>query len=258
VKKAKYELHYWPSIQGRGEFVRLALEAAGAEYADVARLPPSKGGGAAKLVALLGSAANAVAPFAPPVLRVGRLALAQTANILLYLGPRLNLVPDDEASRFTAHQHQLTIMDAVVEAHDTHHPISAGLYYEDQREPALARTRGFVDERIPKFLRYFERVVTDNSGKSKTPYSVGRSRSYVDLSLFQLVSGLKYAFPKAMKHYRRAIPKLEALSERVREEDRVAAYLESERRVPFNEDGIFRRYPELDLAPGRKTSRRKS
>ena len=252
ASKPRYELHYWPSIQGRGEFVRLALEAAGKSYVDVARLSAQEGGGEGNLVRFLRRSDHDWPPFAPPILKSGDWVIAQTANILLWLGPRIGLVPKDERSRIAAHQHQLTIMDAVVEAHDTHHPISGGLYYEDQKKPAAARARAFVDERIPKFLSYFERVVDENSGKRRSANAVGPSRSYVDLSLFQLISGLKYAFPKAMKAYSRSIPKLERLSKTVADDDRVAAYLASERRVAFNEDGIFRRYPELDFTPRKK------
>ncbi len=253
TKKAPtYELHYWPSIQGRGEFVRLALEAAGAAYVDVARLASGDGGGEKNLVRFLKDDAHTVPPFAPPILKAGDLVIAQTANILLFLGPRLGLVPDDEASRLAANQHQLTIMDAVHEAHDVHHPISAGLYYEDQREPALAAARAFIDERVPKFLGYFERVVATNMSDApeNAPLrAVGSSLSYVDLSLFQLVSGLEYAFPKAVRRQHRRMPKLLELTRQVASEPGVARYLASERRVPFNEDGIFRKYPELDLEP---------
>lgn len=254
-KAPTYELHYWPSIQGRGEFVRLALEAAGAEYVDVARLASADGGGEKNLVRFLRDDARAVPPFAPPILKVGDLVIAQTANILSFLGPRLGLVPDDEAGRLAANQHQLTIMDAVHEAHDVHHPISGALYYEDQREPALARARAFIDDRIPKFLDYFERVVAKNMNDAPgeaSPRAVGSRLSYVDLSLFQLVSGLEYAFPKAVRREHRKMPKLLELTRQVAREPGIARYLASERRVPFNEDGIFRKYPELDLEPTKR------
>ena len=92
----RYELYYWPSIQGRGEFVRLALEDAGAEYVDVARLPKRGGRGIPALMRFLESRSVEHPPFAPPFLKAGRLVIAQTANILLFLGPRLGLVPKNE------------------------------------------------------------------------------------------------------------------------------------------------------------------
>jgi len=233
----RYQLYYWPSIQGRGEFIRLALEAGGAGYLDVARAP----GGVAKMLALMEDKSAARPPFAPPFLRSGRLVIAQTANILQYLGPRLGLAPADEAARIWAHQLQLTIADFVLEAHDTHHPIGAGLYYEDQKPESKRRAKEFRTGRMPKFLGYFEGVLAKNRGRA-----VGRSLTYVDLSLFQVVAGLRYAFPRAMRSLEPAHPRLVALHERVAALPRIAAYLASERRIPFNEQGIFRRYPELD------------
>ena len=237
--KARYELFYWPSIQGRGEFVRLALEDAGAAYVDVARAP----GGVAKMMQLMnGGARGLMEPFAPPFLRDGKLLIAQTANVLLYLGPRVGLAPKDEGARLAAHQIQLTISDCVAEAHESHHPISVGLYYEDQKTEAKMNARAFVRERIPKFLGYFERVLVANGGK----FMIGRRHSYADLSTFQLVEGLSYAFPRAMKKMEKKIPRLFALRDRVMARPRMKAYLASERRLAFNEDGIFRHYPELD------------
>lgn len=238
----RYELYYWPSIQGRGEFIRLALEAGGADYVDVARRP----GGMQEMFALMEASSPARPPFAPPFLKCGRLVVAQTANILQCLGPRLGLVPADEAARLWAHQLQLTIADLVLEAHDTHHPIGAGLYYEDQKAESKRRAREFRAERMPKFLGYFEGVLAKNRGRA-----VGRSLTYADLSLFQVVAGLRYAFPRAMQSLEPAHPRLVALHERVAALPRIAAYLASDRRIPFNEQGIFRRYPELD-SPGRK------
>jgi glutathione S-transferase len=223
----KYELFYWPEIQGRGEFVRLGLEAAGADYADVAREP----GGMSRLFALL----EAQRAFACPILRAGKLFIAQTANILYQLGPELGLAPRAEASRLALNQAQLTIADWVVEVHDTHHPIASSLYYEDQKPAAKQRAAIFRRERLPKFMSYFEAGVKER-GKL----------SYVDLSLFQMLEGLHYAFPRAMKRIAPKYPRLAALRERVAKQRRVRAYLESERRIPFNQQGIFRRYPELD------------
>jgi glutathione S-transferase len=237
-----YELWYWPGIQGRGEFVRLALEDAGAPYVDAARTP---GGMAAMMRMLRGEGLKGTYPFAPPFLKDGTLVIAQTANILAYLGPRLNLVPRDEARRAAALQIQLTIADLVAEAHDAHHPIASSQYYEDQKAIAKKRSAVFVRERIPKFLGWLERLLERNAAH----HLLGRSASYVDLSAFQIVGGLQYAFPRAMARMRRRIPRLLALRDRVAKRKKLAAYLASDRRLPFNEEGIFRHYPELDVPP---------
>jgi glutathione S-transferase len=235
----RYELYYWPSIQGRGEFVRLALEEAGADYVDVARRGKT---GMAAMMKLLESKSLARPPYAPPFLKAGKDIIAQTALILLYLGPRLGLAPRDEAGRLWVHQLQLTITDLVVHIHDTHHPVSGWLYYEEQKPAAKRRTQDFWRYRAPKFLGYFERVLQRNGGK----YMVGRGLSYVDLSLFQIVEGLRYAFPKRMKRLERKVPLLIALHGRVSQRPRVKAYLSSERRIPFSQWGIYRYFKELD------------
>jgi glutathione S-transferase len=242
-----YELYYWPSIQGRGEFVRLALEEAGAAYVDVAREP--KKGGVGAMMKLLDSPRVAQLPFAPPFLRDGKLVIGQTANILLFLGARHGLAPRTEAGRLWTNQLQLTITDVVQEVHDTHHPIASSLYYEDQRKEARRRAADFVASRAPKYLSYFESVLERNSGGR---YLVGARLTYADLSLFQLVEGLRYAFPRAMARLQRRLPLTVALHDRVAARPRIAAYLSSPRRIPFNEEGIFRHYPELDVAGIRK------
>lgn len=235
-----YELYYWPTIQGRGEFVRLALEAAGADYVDVARHP----GGVSAMQRLMGEAGAAHPPFAPPFLKDGDVLIAQTANILLFLGRRHGLAPREEIGRLWAHQLQLTIADVVDEAHDTHHPIASSLYYEDQKAEAARRAADFISNRIPKYLGYFEQVL------ERSPYGeghlVGRRLSYCDLSLFQLVAGLRYAFPAAMAQLEPRFPRVVALHDQVAARPRIAAYLKSARRIAFNEQGIFRHYPELD------------
>jgi glutathione S-transferase len=240
-----YKLYYWPTIQGRGEFVRLALEEAGARYVDVARLTKKEGGGVEALLAVLNEHVSPVRPFAPPFLQIGRLFVAQTANILHVVAPKLGLVPKDEASRIAAHQLQLTIADLVAEVHETHHPIATGLYYEDQKPEARERSKHFIAERIPKYLGYFESVLVANK-RSKGRHAIGRSLTYVDLSLFQIMVGLAYAFPRAIGRVEKKVPRLVALRDAVVVRPRIAAYLASERRVPWSEEGIFRRYPELD------------
>jgi glutathione S-transferase len=239
-----YELYYWPGIQGRGEFVRLALEEAGADYVDVARLPEAQGGGIRGLMKAMNDPAQAWPPFAPPFLKDGEVVVSHVANILAYLAPRLGLAPAGEAAGLFAAGLQLTIADVVAEAHDTHHPLAGSLYYEDQKEAALRRAAEFIDNRIPKFLGYFERVL--NRNPSGSGHSVGAALTTVDLSLFQVVEGLKYAFPRAMAPFESRCPALAALRDTVAAQPNVAAYLASDRRVPFNESGIFRHYPELD------------
>ncbi len=232
----RYELYYWPGIQGRGEYVRLALEEAGADYADVAR---ERGMGA---MMKMTEARGGTPPFAPPFLKAGKLVIGQTANILLYLGSRHGLAPKAEAGRLWVHQLQLTIADLVLEIHDTHHPLGPSLYYEDQKAPAKKRTEEFWKERVPKYLGYFETLLDANGGTHVT----GRRLTYVDLSLFQIVAGLRYAFPNRMKRFEREIPGLVDLRDRVAARTNIKAYLSRDRRIAFNEDGIFRHYKELD------------
>ena len=236
----RYELYYWPSIQGRGEFVRLALEEAGADYVDMARRPGRRGVPA--MIKILEDQRLPRPPYAPPFLKAGNTIIAQTALILHYLGPRLGLAPRDETGRLWAHQLQLTITDLVVRIHDTHHPVSGWLYYEEQKPSAKRRTADFWRYRMPKFFGYFERVLKNNGGK----FMVGRRLSYVDLSMFQIVEGLRYAFPKRMKRFEKRVPLLVALHDRVAARPRIKAYLASKRRIPFSQWGIYRYFKELD------------
>jgi len=233
----RYQLYYWPGIQGRGEYVRLALEDAGAAYSDVAR----SGNGMGAMMKMM--EAKGTPPFAPPFLKAGKLVIGQTANILLYLGARHGLAPKAEPGKLWLHQLQLTITDFVSEIHDTHHPLGPSLYYEDQRAPAKKRTEEFWKARVPKYLGYFERLLKANGGA----YVTGRRLTYVDLSLFQIVEGLRYAFPKRMKAFEREIPGLIGLHDRVSARPNIRAYLASDRRIAFNEDGIFRHYKALDI-----------
>ena len=232
----RYQLYYWPSIQGRGEFVRLALEEAAADYVDVARGPR----GTAAMMRLMAGKGTATPSFAPPFVVAGRQVVGQTANILLFLGARLGLAPKSEAGRLWVHQIQLTIADFVDEVHDTHHPLGPMRYYEEQLAPARLRSAEFREQRAPKYLGYFEDLLASGA------YVAGRQLSYADLSLFQIVEGLRYAFPKAMGRLERKLPRLVALHDKVAARPNIRAYLASDRRIAFNEDGIFRHYKELD------------
>ncbi|HYS14488.1 MAG TPA: glutathione S-transferase family protein [Burkholderiaceae bacterium] len=239
-----YVLYYWPGIQGRGEYVRLALEEAGAKYVDIALVPEEDGGGVPALERYLEGADVTRPPFAVPFLKAGRLLLGQTPNILLYLGGRLGLAPRDEAGKLWTHQLQLTIADLIVEAHDTHHPIGSGLYYHEQKREAKRRARDFLAHRLPKFYGYFERVLERKLGRG--PWLVGTRLTYADLSLAQVVAGLRYAFPKASRSELRSRPHLRALHDAVFDRPRIKRYVASSRRLAFNDDDLFRKYRELD------------
>jgi glutathione S-transferase len=244
----RYALYYWPTIQGRGEFVRLALEEANASYRDVAR-ESGKGGGVAALMHFLHGRGMVHPPFAPPFLHAGRLVVAQTANILQFLGTRHDLAPRTEGGRLWTHQLQLTIADLVAEVHDTHHPVAISQYYEDQKKEARRKAADFLKNRVPKYLGYFEQLLRRNA---RGNYLSGARLSYADLSLFQIVAGLSYAFPNAMARSARNYRRLFALHAQIQERPRIAAYLASARRIAFNDDGIFRHYPELDMSKRRK------
>jgi glutathione S-transferase len=234
----RYELFYWPTIQGRGEYVRLALEEAGADYVDVARTAR----GVSAMMRMM-EEKRGTPPFAPPFLKAGKLVIGQTANILLYLGSRHALSPKAEPGKLWVHQLQLTVADFLLEIHDTHHPLGPSLYYEDQRSEAKKRTREFWKARVPKYLGYFERLLDKSGGR----WLAGRKLTYIDLSLFQIVEGLRYAFPDRMKAFERRIPRLIDLHDRVAQRPNIKTYLASDRRIPFNEDGLFRHYGELDI-----------
>ncbi len=239
-----YTLYYWPGIQGRGEFVRLALEEGGAKYIDTALQPENRGGGVAAMSKYLEGTRVPRPPFAPPFLKAGKLLIGQTANILLFLGGPLKLAPRDEGGKLWVHQLQLTVADLVVEAHDAHHPIAASLYYKDQKREAKRRAQDFRDKRIPKFFAYFDKVLARN--RAAGPWLVGPRLTYADLSLAQTIAGLRYAFPKTSAKALRKHPRLSKLHDAVFDRPRIKRYADSGRRLAFNDDGLFRNYPELD------------
>ena len=238
-----YELYYWPGIQGRGEFVRLALEEGGAEYIDVALVPEESGGGVPAMMRFLEGPDVARPPFAPPFLKAGRRVIGQTPNILLFLGPRLGLAPRDAAGKLWVHQLQLTLADFIVEIHDTHHPLGGGLYYEEQKPEAKRRSKEFLANRLPKYLGYFEHVIVRNPDGKR--WLSGSALTYADLSLAQVVAGLRYAFPQSSADALRACPRVAALHDAVFARPRIKRYAASGRRLAFNNDDLFRRYPEL-------------
>lgn len=238
-----YELHYWPGVQGRGEFVRLALEQAGARYVDVGREPEDQGGGIPALLERMADDRLDRPTFAAPYLKDGELMIGQTANILLHLGPKLDLTLADEPGRLWVNQMQLTVADLADEAHGVHHPLDSALYYEDQKEAAARKAEGFRKARIPKYLGWFERIL---GRQAKGAWLTGGKLTYADLSLFEAVEALLYAFPKAMARIAPDAPRVLALSERVKALPNVAAYLASPRRMPFGRHDLFRHYPELD------------
>ena len=232
----QYELYYHAANPGRGEFIRLPLEEAGADYVDVAREP----GGADKMARFMQDTSVAHLQFAPPFLKHGDLVIGQTANILLYLGTRLALAPADEGERLWTHQLQLTIADLVQAIQHTHHPVAHGLYYDDQKAEALTYTGHFFADRVPKFFGYFERVLGSRQ------FMVGTSLSYVDLSLYWLLEGLRFSFPARMQRLEGAYPGIVALHDRVAARPKIVAYRKSPRFMAFNDRGVFRHYPELD------------
>ena len=234
----RYQLYYWPTIQGRGEYVRLALEEAGADYTDVAR----SGNGMAAMMKMM-EAGKGTPPFAPPFLKAGNLVIGQTANILLYLGSRHGLAPKAEAGKLWVHQLQLTITDFVLEVHDTHHPLGPSLYYEDQKAPAKKRTEEFWKDRVPKYLGYFEDLCARQWRGlcHRPPADLCRPVAVPDRG------GAALRFSQAHEGVRAEIPGLVALHDRVAARPNIKAYLASDRRIAFNEDGIFRRYKALDL-----------
>jgi glutathione S-transferase len=236
-----YELFYWAEIQGRGEFVRLVLEDLAQPYVDVAREATD----GSELLGELLSTELAPYAFAVPVLREGDLVIPQTVAITRFLGERHGLAPADERGRLATHAVALTIADLVTEVHDTHHPLSVEDVYEDQKEAAATRARVFRDKRLRKFLRHLEGMLGHDTS-SDGRYLVGNTCTYADLAAFQVVEGLLFAFPRAMQRLRIEIPKLLALRDRIAARPNIAAYLASPRRLPFNQMGIFRRYPELD------------
>lgn len=231
-----YDLWYWPGIQGRGEFVRLPLEAAGIAYRDRARHE-----GTEALMKDM-AARGPRGPFAPPYLAIDGMAIAQVADILLFLGDRHGLAPSAISDRYWVHQLQLTIADLVAEVHNVHHPVAAGAYYDEQKAEAARAATQFRDARLPKFLAHFEAAAQAGHGD----WLIDHRWTYVDTSLFQLVEGLRHMFPRRMRTIEADYPGVVAIRDQVAALPGIAAYLKSDRRIAFNTDGIFRHYPELD------------
>jgi len=229
-----YQLWYWPDIPGRGEFVRLALEAAEIDYEDMAREH-----GAEALLEDIASR-EGIRPFAPPYLVDGDLCIGQTAHILGFLADRHDFGGGNLETDLPLIQLQLDISDMVAEIHAVHHPVSSALYYQEQMDPAYEAAQHFREHRLPKFLAHFEQALEENGG----PFMLGDRWTHVDTSLFQLMEGLDYMFPNRMAAL--DYPRLELVRSAVMEIDGVEAYLSSDRRLEFNENGIFRYYPELD------------
>ncbi|KAJ2989690.1 hypothetical protein NUW58_g3345 [Xylaria curta] len=255
AKDVSYELIYWPGIPGRGEFIRLALEEGGADYTDTAHTEKGMERTLAQIDDKNVGDDHNPPPLAPPILRHGDLVISQTPNILLYLGPRLGLVPTAEGEDgdpdavYRINALALTALDGLSnEVHDCHHPIASGLYYEDQKEESLRRSRDFVTNRLPKFLGYFERVL-EGKASGDGPWLYGGQLTYADLVLFQAIDGVTFAFPKAVSaaqtsgKYMRVFQLYDTVAER----PRVKTYLASKRRQKYSQ-GIYRYYPELDLA----------
>jgi glutathione S-transferase len=231
-----YKLWYWPSLQGRGEFVRLALEGAEIAYEDCARKVGEEG-----LLADLNDRTGRT-PFAPPYLELDGLVIAQVANILMYLGERHGLAPSNMADRLWLNQLQLTIADLVAEVHNVHHPVAMMDYYDDQKPEAARAAKQFREARMPKYLGHFEDAAQANTGD----WLIDHKWTYADTSLFQVIEGLRYMFPQRMKTLEPDYPNLVRIHDQVAALPGIKAYLKSDRRVAFNTDGIFRAYPELD------------
>lgn len=240
-----YKFYYWPMIQGRGEVVRLALEEAGVDYIDVARNNSTKKDDKNHMLNILQDPNLESPPFAPPFLVDGDIIIAQSAAILQYLAPKIGLIGNDQYEKMFAHQLQLTVSDLLTEVHDTHHPIASTLYYEDQTNEAKRRSANFIKVRMPKYLNYFEQILANN--QSKSGWLIGNNLSYPDLSIFQIIEGLRYSFPKAFAKIENNYTKIIALAKAVSVRPNISAYLRSKRRIEFNTMGVFRHYPELDI-----------
>ena len=241
-----YRLVYWPTIPGRGEFVRVILEDVGAAYIDVARLPEAEGGGSRAVVGFLADPPPGLRPLACPVLVADDLVLAQSVAIAMLLGERHHRLPGDGAGRYGVQQVLLTMTDLVAEVHSVHHPISTSLRYEDQREAAIVGARPFHAQRLPKYLDWLERLLADNGDE----VLVGAGTTVADLWVLPLLDGLDYAFPRSMAALAPRVARLRGLRDRVASRPPLVTYLASARHRPHNLSGIFRHYPELDRQSG--------
>lgn len=255
-----YTLLYHPGIPGRGEYIRLALEASNTPYTDLA--VEKKDGYAEVQQACMNKGLESEAGnppiFAPPALRIvggrddgGTLVISQTPNILDYLGGRVGMAGDagKEDEKYFVAEVALTALDLSNEVHDSHHPVAVALYYEDQKEESLRRAKDLRENRIPKFFSYFARTLKHNAEKSgQGRYLVSDRLTYADTTVWQVLDGLYFAFPKEMAARKEEEEFRELLGpfyDGVKEEKGIKEYLASGRRMEYSM-GLFRRYPELD------------
>ncbi|KAK4058824.1 hypothetical protein OIO90_000270 [Microbotryomycetes sp. JL221] len=252
--KPDFEVVYHAGIPGRAEFVRLMFEATGVTYRDA----PQEDGQDCIIPYVTGNFADHdknPLPFAVPVLRHNDVVISQVPNIVLYLSSRLPPIDLDGESTNTAQtpaplhdlstfhwlEQLMTILDMNNEVHETHHPIDIRLYYEDQKAEAQKRAQAFREARIPKFLGNFE-----NNIKKHTSGFLNEKVSPADLALFHMVEGILFAFPERINQVKSEFPHVFKLRDTIKSSRRIQAYINSGRRIPFNNYGIFRHYTELD------------
>ena len=197
------------------------------------------------MLALLHGEGTSHIPFAPPFLRDGGVIVSHAAAILLYPGRADRTRANRRRTGAYGRTRYRAITDIVAEVYNSHHPIDADKWFHEQKDAAIARAAVFRRDRMPKYsFGWFERLLAANP--AGVDHLVGGFVTYADLSLFQLVEGLRFAFPLASERTLARLPRVTALHKAMAERPRLKAYLASERRVPFKETGIFRRYPELD------------
>ncbi|KAI0012376.1 glutathione S-transferase protein-like protein [Xylariaceae sp. FL0662B] len=246
---APYELIYYTGVPGRGEHVRLMFEEAGAPYEDTQFLSFDKA--RETVTHWLGAGGHGNPKyFAPPLFKHGDLVMSQTPNILLYLGPKLGLAGSREDDVYRVNALALTALDGLCnEVHDSHHPIAVMLPYEDQKEESLRRSQYWIKNRLLTHLEYWQKALVGDK-ETGGPWLLGTTLTYADLVLFQCLDGTTYAFPNAMKQARESgkYDRVFELWEAVKARPNIAAYLGSNRRQKYQDWGIYRHYPDNDLA----------